>query len=320
MLSPSCPNSKRSEANKSQQIEALKGAYEMQVASKRVSLENVLYATDLSRNSTEALPYALSIARKYESTIFAVHVISLSPFQASSPTLALQAISSQAVREASEAMAKLEPQLKAIPHEVLIRKGDIWNELSAIIDNKGIDLVVVGTHGRTGVSKLLTGSVAEKIFRQAPCPVLTVGPNVSGEPDSIVDMRTILYPIDFTSESLAAAPYAISLAQENGARLYLLHVTPSPVNASVEASLTTRLRTLVPPEARLWCEPKPYVESGDAAQKILDFAEELDADLIVLGTKHVARFAGAATHLGMATAYKVVSQAVCPVLTVRGSV
>jgi len=291
----------------------------MQVASQRVSLENILYATDLSRHSTEALPYALSIARKYGSTIFAVHVISLSPFQDSSPTLALQAISSQAVREASEAMAKLEPQLQEIPHEKLIRKGDIWNELSAIIDNKGIDLVVVGTHGRTGVSKLLTGSVAEKIFRQAPCPVLTVGPNVSGEPDSIVDMRTILYPIDFTSESLAGAPYAISLAQENGARLYLLHVTPSPVNASVEASLTSRLRTLVPPEARLWCEPKPYVESGDAAQKILDFAEELDADLIVLGTKHVARLAGAATHLGMAIAYKVVSQAVCPVLTVRGS-
>ena len=291
----------------------------MQVASQRVSLENILYATDLSRHSTEALPYALSIARKYGSTIFAVNVISLSPFQASSPTLALQAISSQAVREASEAMAKLEPQLQAIPHEVLIRKGDIWNELSAIIDNKGIDLVVVGTHGRTGVSKLLMGSVAEKIFRQAPCPVLTVGPNVSGEPDSIVDMRTILYPIDFTSKSFAAAPYAISLAQENGARLYLLHVTSSPVNAAVEASLTSRLRTLVPPEARLWCEPKPYVESGDAAQKILDFADELDADLIVLGTKQVARLVGAATHLGMAIAYKVVSQAVCPVLTVRGS-
>ena len=291
----------------------------MQVASQRVSLENILYATDLSRHSTEALPYALSIARKYGSTIFAVNVISLSPFQASSPTLALQAISSQAVREASEAMAKLEPQLQAIPHEVLIRKGDIWNELSAIIDNKGIDLVVVGTHGRTGVSKLLMGSVAEKIFRQAPCPVLTVGPNVSGEPDSIADMRTILYPIDFTSKSLAAAPYAISLAQENGARLYLLHVTSSPVNAAVEASLTSRLRTLVPPEARLWCEPKPYVESGDAAQKILDFADELDADLIVLGTKQVARLVGAATHLGMAIAYKVVSQAVCPVLTVRGS-
>jgi nucleotide-binding universal stress UspA family protein len=289
-----------------------------QSASHRAEFKNILYATDLSKPSAEALPYVVSIARKYGSYVFAVHVISSPAFKVSPPTMELRAIAAQALREANESMAGLEAPLKGIPHEVMVRKGDIWDELSAIVSNKGIDLIVVGTHGRTGASKFLMGSVAEKIFRHAPCPVLTVGPYVSGEPRSIVDIHTILYPTDFTSESLAAAPYAISLAQENQARLYLLHVTPGPTIKLSEASLMARLQTLVPPEANLWCAPKAFVESGDAAQKIIDLTEELAVDLVVLGTKVVPRLAGVTTHLAMSTASKVVSQALCPVLTLRG--
>jgi nucleotide-binding universal stress UspA family protein len=284
----------------------------------RISLERILYATDFSRQSNDALPYALSLARRYGSTLFAVHVVSLVPFQLSNATLEWQAIAAQAVREAEQAMAGLEPQIKGVPHELVLRKGDVWRELSTVAQDKDIDLVIVGTHGRLRASKLLMGSVAEKIFRQASCPVLTVGPNVSGEPEGIVDLRTILFPTDFSPESLAAVPYAISLAQENQARLYLLHVTPGPVSASIDASLQERLNNLVTPEAQLWCDPKALVESGDAGQKILELSQELAVDLIVLGTKPVARLAGTISHVAMATAYKVVSQAICPVFTVRG--
>ena len=113
------------------------------------------------------------------------------------------------------------------------------------------------------------GSVAEKIFWQAPCPVLTVGPNVCGEPDVAVEMRTILYPYptDFCSESLAAASNAISMAQEHQARLCLLRVTQSPVDKATEGSQ----------EAELWCEPKAYVDFGSASEKILGLGEELAA-------------------------------------------
>jgi nucleotide-binding universal stress UspA family protein len=290
-----------------------------QSALNRVSFKNILYSTDLSKPSAQALPYALSIARRYGSNIFAVHVVSSPAFQVAPPTMELRAIAAQALREANENMANVEKRIKGVPHEIMVRKGDIWDELSLIVNEKGIDLIVVGTHGRTGASKLLMGSVAEKIFRRAPCPVLTVGPNVSGEPRSIADIHTILYPTDFTSESLAAAPYAISLAQENQARLYLLHVTPGPATNIDEASLMTRLQTLVPKEANLWCAPKTFVESGDAAQKIIDLTEELAVDLIVLGTKNVSHLAGVASHLAMSTASKVVNQALCPVLTLRGT-
>jgi len=290
----------------------------VQVAFKHVALKNILYATDLSKDSAEALPYAVSIAGKYGSTIFAAHVVSSLAFEVSPPTMALQEIVAQALREAQTGMAGLEGQMKGMPHEIMLRKGDIWEELSAIVKDKAIDLIIVGTHGRTGVSKLLMGSVAEKIFRQAPCPVLTVGPNVSGEPRSIVDMHTILFPTDFSAESLAAAPYAISLAQENRARLYLLHVIPDSAPDFDEASLTARLLTLIPPEANLWCAPKAFVEYGEVNQKIIDLADELAVDLIVLGTKGAARLAGITTHLAMATACKVVSHSLCPVLTVHG--
>ena len=286
-------------------------------SSKRVSFENILFATDFSSHSEAALPYALSIARKYGSKLFPVHVISLSPFPNSAPTLALQSIAAQAVREAKAAIAKLEPRLGGILHEAIIRKGDLAEQLSSIIADQKIDLIVAGTRGRTGVSKFLMGSVAERIFRQAPCPVLTVGPNVSGEPGAIVDIHSILLPVDFSAESLAAAPYAISLAQENQARLYLLHVTDALVDRETEESLKSRLMGLIPQGTKLLCEPKAYVSSGQAPLAILALAEELAVDLMVLGVKQTPRFPSATTHLAMATAYKVVSDAICPVLTVR---
>jgi len=289
-----------------------------QVAAARVPLKNILYATDFSGHSNAALPYALSIARKYGSKVFVVHVVSLSPLPSSSPTIALQALAAQAVREAKEVMTKLESQLEGIPHKILIRKGDISKELSRIVDEERIDLIVLGTHGRTGISKVLMGSVAEEIFRQSACPVLTVGPNVCGEPAVAVEMRTILYPTDFSSESLAAAPFAISIAQEHQARLYLLHVTEGPVDRAMEGSLKERLLALIPQNAKFWCEPKAYVDFGSASEKILGLGEELAVDLILLGVKRTPRLAGASRHLATATAYKVVTWAICPVLTVRG--
>jgi nucleotide-binding universal stress UspA family protein len=288
-----------------------------QTTSKPVTFDNILFATDFSKQSNVALPFALSIAHKYGSKLFAVHVIAPPPL-GNFPTIEMQALAAQSVREAHECAKHLESRLAGVPHETMVKKGEIWDELSSVTRDKNIDLIVLGTHGRAGVSKLLIGSVAERIFRQSTCPVLTVGPNVAGEPKSIADIHTILCPIDFTAESLAAFPYAVSLAQENQARLYLMHVVQTPVLDYEEAALMARLKALVSPEAKLWCEPKAFVESGDAGERILEQAEELGIDIIILGIRPVSTLAGTRTHLGMATAYKVVSRAICPVLSIRG--
>ena len=284
----------------------------------RISLKNILFATDFSPASQAALPHARSLARKYGAKLYPVHVIHLSPFPNSSPTLAWQAIAAQAAREAREAMDALQPKWEEIPYEALIRKGQIWTELSRVVTEKEIDLIATGTHGRTGVSKLILGSVAEEIFRHAPCPVLTVGPNVSASSKSVAECHEILYATDLTPHSLAAAPYAISLAQENQARLSLLYVIKDAEEKLSPDILKTRLQELIPAEAELWCRPNCFVRHGFPEVEILDLARERAVDLIVLGVRSTHGIPGISTHLPWAIAHRVVNQAHCPVLTVRG--
>jgi len=283
----------------------------------QVRFENILFATDFSRPAMAALPYVLSLVSTYQSKVYAAHVISIPPFTTYSPTEAWHEMAAQALRESERAMITLEPQWKGVHHERLILKGGIWKELQKTVDDKRIDLIVCGTHGRTGVSKVLMGSVAEEIFRHASCPVLTVGPKTAGEPESVVDMHSILFATDFTPESLAAAPYAIALAQEHQARLYLVHVAQNRSGVAAEMEVLDRLRHLVQADAQLQCEPKAFVEFGAPAERVVELADELGLDLIVLGVKRTPAIPGA-THLGVATAYEIVSRANCPVLTIRG--
>jgi nucleotide-binding universal stress UspA family protein len=132
-----------------------------------------------------------------------------------------------------------------------------------------------------------------------------------------------VYATSFGCENPAAAAYAISLAQEFQAELTLLHVLPEAqvgefvVPQDLMESSKTRLAHLLPPEAEMWCVPEVCVERGEVAEKILDVAKRKNADLIVLGIHKAAGVPGAATHLPMATAHKVVTHAHCPVLTVR---
>jgi len=281
-----------------------------------VSIRNILFPTDFSRVSMSALPYALVMARKYGSKLFPVH-INAEPLGApASLREGMGALGARPRNETEQDVALLQAQLPHIPYEMIFRRGDVWTELSEIISAKQIDLIVTGTHGRSGIGKLLAGSVAETIFRHAACPVLTVGPAVSGEPESIIDLHEILFATDFSESSTAALPHAISLAQQNQARLYLLHVL-QPSEAASETPLKNRLRNLVPPTIELSCEPKEFVQYGSPAEQILEFADELAVDLIVLGVRHPPSYFEATRHLRLATAYTVASQAVCPLLTIR---
>jgi nucleotide-binding universal stress UspA family protein len=109
-------------------------------------------------------------------------------------------------------------------------------------------------------------------------------------------------------------------AGQNQARLYLLRVSGSTANELPDASAKAALRALVPAEAELYCEPKALVEYGTPTEKILDSASELGVDLIVLGVKPATQFAGQPLHRTAATAYKIVTEAICPVLTVRARI
>lgn len=286
----------------------------------RITLGNILFATDFSAASNAAAPIAIEIARRYGAKVYGVHLNRFDDYTAAAPN-AWAAIAEAAEKETKEDAGRLNKQLQSIEHEVVIGEGDTWEVVSNLIEQKEIDLVVLGTRGRTGLGRAILGSVAEQILRQAPCPVLTVGPHVNPWSDEYAKMREILYATDLATDFPIAAPYAISLAQENQAHLVLLHVIEHPkVGELVKSSEVVdfkerKLQKLVTEQAGLWCDPTYIVEQGPAAEKILDVAKRRHTDLIVLGARPAR---GLATHLTIGTVHKIVSQATCPVLTIRG--
>jgi nucleotide-binding universal stress UspA family protein len=288
-------------------------------AKTRTRFENIVFATDFSPAAAHAIPFVKKLARHFQSRLVALHVKPPVVNPITQPSTwpadfqAAKAADQQHREELLETFAGIET-------EVLLEEGDIQSSIDNAIKKYDTDLVVIGTRGRTGLAKVLLGSVAEEIFRTVRCPVLTIGPHSDA---ARANIREILFATDFASEAPGAAAYAVSLAQEFQARLTLLHVVTEPKPgelvswSDVRESSKKLLSTLVPDEAEAWCKPEYFVESGDAAERILDLANLREVDLIVLGAQPERGVPGASTHLPMATAHKVVARAKCPVLTVR---
>ncbi len=295
-------------------------------AGKRIALGNILFATDFSSCSNAALPYALSVARRYGATLHAAYVKSTDAEIFSASPESWPAVAEEVAQWIQASVEQLEKQFQGLPHDVLTPTGRIADVLAQMIEEREIDLLVLGTHGRAGVGKLILGSVAEEVFRRAACPVLSVGPNVSLKPEGEIQFRHIVFATDFSENSLAALPYAVSLAEEDQAQLALLHVVGQPAAGiadleEVRASLMRRLKELVPPEAEPWCQVECQLEFGrqfaPPADRILEIAKDRAADLIVLGVRPPHGKLGLLTHLASTTA-QILTQAACPVLTVRG--
>src|SRR5713226_7487812 len=190
----------------------------------RITLKNVLFLTDYSAPSEAALPFAVAIAREYGATIHTLHVLTPAPYLNTRPEFCAVAMEADEETAQSE-IERVDARLTGLAHESMVVRGfAVWPTVEQVMENCSADLIVLGTHGRTGAQKFILGSVAEEIFRRSSVPVLTMGPNVHSGTHNGAQFHRVLFATDFTPESLAAAPYAISLAQENQARLMLLHV------------------------------------------------------------------------------------------------
>ena len=299
-------------------------------------VKNVLFATDFSATSEAALPYATAICRRFGATLHAAHVMSdtsLLLMTGGVDYVSMGTLYEDAHAESLNKLQQLVPAFGALPHRTYVRHGQVWKNLAAIVDEAGIDLIVVGTHGRSGLGKLLLGSVAEDILRHAPCPVLTVGPKISGRnklpPVSArerdlappeLELRQIVFATNFARNAALVAGTAVSLSEEFHARLTLLHVMedytrlgthPGPIADSMR-----RLRELIPLDSNLQYIPETILEFGPAPERILKIAADREADLIVIGTR-AAEEVGT-THLPWSTTHHVIANAQCGVLTVRG--
>jgi len=286
----------------------------------KIQLREVLCATDFSEHSVSVLAHAAAIARRYRSKLYVAHVIPTDVYRSVPVEVMGEALKQTRgyVQDAMRNQLALD-FLQRVSHEAVIREGSVTAGLLKLAGELKAALLVIGTRAHHGLERLLEGSVAEEVFRQAPCPVLVVPP-AAGE-QSGIPIRTVLFPTSFSENSLRAAPYAFSLAQKHRARLILLHVSPGNASSSQEDLIRLRkageerLRALVPAKGGLSGEPSFYEEFGPVAERIVRVAVENYADLIVLG---IATAGAPAAHLAEGDAYKVVGAAPCPVLTIRG--
>lgn len=285
----------------------------------RASISTILVATDFSACSDNALRFASALARQQQAKVFLFHVLPPEPgfpkpMQVSRPEVS-GAENTAAIRMYR---ALSQPEFAGIATDAILGCGELWPVLEGTMRKYDIELVVVGTRGRDGLTKLLLGSAAEQVFRHSARPVLTVGPQA--DPAYLEDggFRRVLYATDLSATSLNGLPYAVALARQN---LRLLHVLCSDF-ASGEYGATIfedddffrkreELRRLIP----TCVNAGVIVEEGLPASTILRVANEQNASLIVMGAN--PSFAFAATHLPWTTAHRVICEANCPVLTVR---
>jgi nucleotide-binding universal stress UspA family protein len=284
-----------------------------QPSSHPVLIKNILVATDFSQVSETALMYSLRIAQRNGAKVWIVHVVPEGFFSTETQQRAID----DAWREGHRRMTEhfIAGHLDGIEYQLIVEQGGTWDVLSRMVEHRLIDLLVIGTRGRSRIGKLLLGSVAESVFRQAPCPVLSVGPKTSTE-IAAGGPRKILYCTGFSRHSENAGKTAVLLAERQNAELLLLHVAAeeTPNKEQYAEAAKRNLQEQVPQGANLVSAPKTLVEFGVTPERILAVATQEQVGLIVLGIRQPEGFA---RRLRWATAYEVVTNAPCPVLTVR---
>jgi nucleotide-binding universal stress UspA family protein len=280
----------------------------------KISFKNILFLTDFTDASQTALAYAMGLARHFGAQVYPAH--SCDPIiltETAAPDI-LDEVEENSRRRLND-LAK-ENNLAGTP---LFARGPVSDAVPEWINDHGIDLIVMGTHGRKGLKHFLMGSVAESVFRHATCPVLTVGPHVAIRPYHDFKAEKILFPTDLGPHAEFATQYALSIAQESKSQVTFMHVVTLEEafqhdRAPLVAKSFKKLETLLPPDTREWCQPELVVEVGDPIKELLGYASTERPDLIVLGLPAGKKFNGG---FRTSVTYNLIAQAPCPVLTVR---
>ena len=274
----------------------------------KISFKNILFLTDFSEASSGALAYAVGLARHYNAQLYPAHACDPVILTETAGTDILQ----QVEENSREQLTKLarDTGMACIP---LFARGAVEAAVPHWITEHGIDLVIMGTHGRRGLQHFLMGSIAEATFRNATCPVLTVGPHVTTRPYHGFKVESVLFLTNLGAHAGFAAQYALSVAEESDAKLTFIHVAPVEKIFQVERA-NQELGRIVSMEATESCRPDFVVKVGDPVEELLRYANAERPDLIVLGLPAGKKFNG---HFRSSVTYNIIAGAPCPVLTVR---
>jgi nucleotide-binding universal stress UspA family protein len=303
-------------------------------------IQKILCPIDFSEFSRHAFDRAVAIAQGFDATVTALHIIPTHPSPllpyvepASLEPPVQREVDRQRLVEEMKRFLAFEGTVGVPVDFVVVGAPTVHREILVQADWLPADLIVMGTHGRSGFQRLLLGSVTEKVLRTAQPPVLTVGAVPDVVPTDSASFRRILCAVDFSECSIAALRYASSLAERAAAELAALYVVEwTPIGydpligpptdlagyqLAAEAVGRERLHTVIPESTRQTCLIEEIVSSGKPHHEILRIAEEQRSDLIVLGVhgrNPIDRMVFGST------VEPVVRRATCPVLTVRATV
>lgn len=290
-------------------------------------IKNILCPVDRSPSSLQAFSYAIALARWQGARLHLLEVIEAAappggrvPADDTVPTDTRAAFERDlrrvlTARRASDVSAK-----------IVMRKGNVVQEILAQAKASRADLVVIGSHGRGGVQRLVLGSVAEKVLRLATCPVLTVRSGARAARQGRSLFRTILCATDFSAAANRGVAYAKRLAKEANANLVVMHAVEWPLGGAVtsgpigelrrgiESNARDRLVRLLPRSSSDGRKAQAVVTLGKASADIVKLARARSVDLIVMGVS--GRGAVDVAVLG-STTHQVIREGTRPVLTVR---
>lgn len=301
-----------------------------------VEFAHILCPTDLSESSRRPLTYAAALARWYRAQLTVLYVVpTFDPMPVRSGSLdgPVQTVYPVSREEVLEELRRVVNEAGAGSPDATLAT-EAGDPSRTIVDQALVvraDLVVMGTHGRSGSERFMVGSVAERVVRTAPCPVLTVPPHVTATLPADVRFKSILCPMDFSPSALQAFGFALDLARQADGAVTVLHViewlTDEEPRAHAHFNVPEyrqhliddarqRVRTLISEESTTWSALQDVVVLGRAHREILRIAGDVQADLIVMGAQGRS---GVGLALFGSTTHQVVRAAECPVLTVRAA-
>lgn len=295
-----------------------------------LSIRNILVATDLTDEGRWALRYGWTVAARFGARLHVFYADVLhGPLHGRDEAARSEKDSRKHLDELVKRVAERDREGTRVPTELVVERN-IY-PAPAILEyasTHDIDLIVMGTHGRRGVSRLVLGSVAEEVVRRANCAVLTIRVPDGEEPDHL-EMSSLLVPFDFSVHSKNALAHAKELAAAFGSRIDMLHVVEERLHPAfygialqsiydVDPDIETRsithmeeaYREVGGPDVRATFEARP----GSPGREIIEYAEERESSLVVMGTHGLTGL----THflLGSVTE-RVLRRASCPVLALK---
>ncbi len=277
----------------------------------------ILSPTDFSEPATLALQYGKHLADCFGARIVVLYTDPFSPppYFTSAHLQDLAKTIEYSKGAAREHLARYvgEHIGRSNKVEMVVAENQTVPGILVTAAEKMADMIVMGTHGHSGINRFVLGSVTEKVLHQTDLPVLTVREKRSAAELSEVSIQHVLCPVNYTEVARKALEHAVGISKCFAAELLVLHVIESHSTDIKEKDEHGRLCAWIPDEIRSRCSLKEIVRRGDAAEQIIEVASSVSCDMIVLGAQH--KHFHDTTVLGTTT-IRATRHAPCPVLTV----